>query len=148
MGIRVSKDNDAWKIQVSISISTYQTSNMTMSINGSQERIWSCNLLSKSRHLLKAYLHIIREGISFGKLSRVPTCNIQDAKKMSPCPIYHFKIVFIFLSKHCQWMHLVPKLSNFNKLVKFRFELDTHSHTHTHTLKPFSWYDNVDFSVG
>ena len=31
------------------------------------------------RRLLKAYLHIVRRGISFEKLSRVPTCNIQDA---------------------------------------------------------------------
>ena len=36
----------------------------------------------KSRRLLKAYLHIVRRGVSFGKLSRVPTCTIQDAEKL------------------------------------------------------------------
>ena len=56
--------------------------------------------------LLKAYLHIIREGISFENLSRVPTCNIQGVGKITTCPIYQFKIAFHFFSNIIQCMHL------------------------------------------
>ena len=62
---------------------------MTISING----LSRANMEMKSNTglvlFLKAYLHIVRRGISFEKLNRVPTCNIQDAEKvyMSNIPI-------------------------------------------------------------
>ena len=43
--------------------------------------IWNeVQCIRRVQHL-KANLHIYKEGISFGKFSSVPTCNIQDDRK-------------------------------------------------------------------
>ena len=83
--------------------------------------------------LLKAYLHIIREGISFGKLSRVPTCNIQDAGKFLHARCYIFKIIIVFVSKSWLCMRLHFLSSILIKLTNIRVGFDTHTHSRTHS---------------
>ena len=61
----------------------------------------------------------IGRGISFGKLSRVPMCNIQDAGKTLYAQCYSFQNNKVFRSKHGMHASLSPK-ANFINLPIFR----------------------------
>ena len=61
----------------------------------------------------------IGRGISFGKLSRVPMCSIQDAGKTLYAQRYSFQSNKVFRSKHGMHVSLSPK-SNFINLPIFR----------------------------
>ena len=79
----------------------------------------------------------IRRGISFGKLSRVPMCNIQDAGKTLYAQCYGFQNNISFPVKYGMHASSSPR-SNFITLPIFRVGLDTHAPTHP--LTPKSYY--------
>ena len=118
--------------------------NMKIIVNGSQKQICHEARYPKTHRLLKAYLHIVRRGINFGKLSRVPTCNIQMPEKlyMSNDTILKYNS-FRFKTWVC--MRLDFLTSNFNALVKFRVGLEyAHTYTPTHTPKTILFKTKVD----